>query len=173
MLYRRYPFLDPSLAPGARIADLLPRVSLQQKINSLQTTHQKGIPGGGIPSSPGYIVLPNYTIETYACSECLHGYCSGSNMTVFAHSITLAASFDRELLQLVGSKIGEEARAVRNEFEATSQYPNKTATPNGLACFSPQINIARDPRWGRAQETYPLRSTRSTTPRQMSAILHR
>ena len=149
-----YPFLDPSLTPDARIADLLPRVSLQQKINSLQTKHEAGIPGGGVPASPGYIVLPKYTIETYSTSECLHGYCSASNMTVFAHSITLAASFDTGLLKLVGAKIGEEARAVRNEFEADSQYPNKTASPNGLACFSPQINIVRDPRWGRAQETY-------------------
>ena len=145
-------------------------------------------------------MLPKYTIETYSCAECLHGYCSGQNMTVFAHSITLAASFDAPLIRAViisaakrverskpagrftahathllptqvGGKIGEEARATRNAFEQQQQFPNKTATPNGLACFSPQvgnclltrlyavlntdvsqINIARDPRWGRAQE---------------------
>ena len=177
-----YPFLDPSLSDDARIADLLPRVPLQTKIDTLQTSHQAGIPGSGVPASPGYIVLPEYTIETYSTSECLHGYCSASNMTVFAQSITLAASFNAPLLRQVGAKIGEEARAVRNAFEATEQLPNKTATPNGLACFSPQINIVRvrcclpphpspagphpspppaslrwlpqDCRWGRAQETY-------------------
>ena len=173
-----YPFLDPTLSDDARIADLLPRVPLQTKIDTLQTSHQAGIPGSGVPASPGYIVLPEYTIETYSTSECLHGYCSASNMTVFAQSITLAASFNAPLLRQVGAKIGEEARAVRNAFEATEQFPNKTATPNGLACFSPQINIVRvrscptpsqpgphpaslwpawlpqDCRWGRAQETY-------------------
>ena len=138
-----YPFLDPSLSDDARIADLLPRVPLQTKIDTLQTSHQAGIPGSGVPASPGYIVLPEYTIETYSTSECLHGYCSASNMTVFAQSITLAASFNAPLLRQVGAKIGEEARAVRNAFEATEQLPNKTATPNGLACFSPQINIVR------------------------------
>ena len=138
-----YPFLDPSLSDDARIADLLPRVPLQTKIDTLQTSHQAGIPGSGVPASPGYIVLPEYTIETYSTSECLHGYCSASNMTVFAQSITLAASFNAPLLRQVGAKIGEEARAVRNAFEATEQFPNKTATPNGLACFSPQINIVR------------------------------
>ena len=75
-------------------------------------------------------------------------------MTVFAQGITLAASFDAPLLKRVGAAIGLEARAVRNEFEATKQLANRTATPSGLACFSPQINIVRDPRWGRAQETY-------------------
>jgi beta-glucosidase len=149
-----YPFLDPSLPLQARIDDLLPRVSLRQKIDSMQTRHEAGIPGSGIPASPGYIQLPNYTIETYSTSECLHGYCSAPNMTVFAQGITLAASFDAPLLQRVGAAIGLEARAVRNDFEAHRQLPNRTATPNGLACFSPQINIVRDPRWGRAQETY-------------------
>eukprot|EP01052_Picozoa_sp_SAG31_P010003 SAG31_NODE_536_length_14340_cov_9.449196_4_plen_170_part_00 len=142
-----YPFLDPSLSAADRIKDVLPRVPLQAKINTLQTSHEKGIPGSGIPSSPGYIVLPKYTIETYATSECLHGYCSAANMTVFAHSCTLAASFNAPLLRLVGAKIGEEARAVRNAFEAEKQFANKTNSPNGLACFSPQINIVRDPRW--------------------------
>ena len=149
-----YAFLDPSISAEARIADAAKRIDVATQINTLQTKHEAGIPGSGVPSSPGYVVLPEYTIETYSTSECLHGYCSGSNMTVFAQGITLAASFNALLLRQVGAAIGREARAVRNEFERTKQLPNKTLTPNGLACFSPQINIVRDPRWGRAQETY-------------------
>ena len=76
------PFIA-DLQAADRIKDVLGRVSLQDKINTLQTSHEKGIPGSGVPASPGYVVMPKYTMETYSTSECLHGYCSGANMTVF------------------------------------------------------------------------------------------
>ena len=60
-------------------------------------------------------------------------------MTVFAQGITLAASFNAPLLRAVGDKIGQEGRAIRNHYDDTLQFPNKTGTPNGLACFSPQV----------------------------------
>jgi beta-glucosidase len=73
-------------------------------------------------------------------------------MTVFPQSVTLAASFNSGLLYEVAEAISVEARASYNAYRAVQ---NKTGLkPPGLSCFSPQINIVRDPRWGRAQETY-------------------
>jgi beta-glucosidase len=122
----------------------LERLTLKEKINNLQTTHSVDF--------PGYVT--RLALPPYSTAECLHGYCGHGNVTVFPQSITLAASWNLSLLHAVGNVIGNEARGVYNEFEATKQLPNRTLQPPGLACFSPQINIARDPRWGRAQETY-------------------
>jgi hypothetical protein len=69
---------------------------------------------------------------------------------VFPQSISLAATWDKELLQDVGEVIGVEARGLRNGFEQGGPngfLPNFSRTPPGLTCFSPQINIVRDPRW--------------------------
>ena len=77
-----YPFLDPSVDWNGRATDLISRISLQTKVNLLQTANAPGIPGSGIPADPGYIVLPNSTMETYTSTPCLHGLFGPINMTV-------------------------------------------------------------------------------------------
>jgi beta-glucosidase len=100
--------------------------------------------------------VPRLHLQAYTTGECLHGVIA-TNVTVFPQSISLAATFDRDLVGRVAAAIGREVRGRRNAFERSSSS-NKTVgywdNPPALLCFSPQINIVRDPRWGRNQETY-------------------
>ena len=83
-------------------------------------------------------------------NECLHGVAGAGTATVFPQCIAMASSFNTNLLQKVASAISDEARAQYNEyrkFGETQQY-------QGLTFWTPNINIFRDPRWGRGQETY-------------------
>ena len=122
------------------MADVLPRLTLQEKVNLLQTT----------PVNASEV--PRLGIFRTATAECLHGYCTKAPSTAFPQSTTLAASFNPPLLREVAAAVGLEARAWRNEWVANgSDY---SAAMPSLSCFAPQINIVRDPRWGRAQETY-------------------
>lgn len=83
-------------------------------------------------------------------NECLHGVARAGAATVFPQAIAMAASFDEELLFEVASAISDEARAKYNEYR-TFGY---TEIYQGLTFWSPNINIFRDPRWGRGHETY-------------------
>ncbi len=83
-------------------------------------------------------------------NECLHGVGRAGTATVFPQSIAMAASFDEELMNRVSTAISDEARAKYNEFR---QFGD-TLIYEGLTYWSPNINIFRDPRWGRGQETY-------------------
>ena len=83
-------------------------------------------------------------------NECLHGVARQGCATVFPQAIGLAASYNKELMHKVATAISDEARAKYNEFKKfgnTEQY-------QGLTYWSPNINIFRDPRWGRGHETY-------------------
>ena len=83
-------------------------------------------------------------------NECLHGVARQGCATVFPQAIAMAASFNTDLMYKVASAISDEARAKWNEFKkfgSTEQY-------QGLTYWSPNINIFRDPRWGRGHETY-------------------
>ena len=83
-------------------------------------------------------------------NECLHGVARQGSATVFPQAIGMAASFNEELMFDVATAISDEARAKYNEFKkfgSTEQY-------QGLTYWSPNINIFRDPRWGRGHETY-------------------
>ena len=83
-------------------------------------------------------------------NECLHGVARQGSATVFPQAIGLASSFNTELMGKVATVISDEARAKYNEFKkfgSTEQY-------QGLTYWSPNINIFRDPRWGRGHETY-------------------
>ena len=83
-------------------------------------------------------------------NECLHGVARQGSATVFPQAIGMAASFNTELMNKVAVAISDEARAKYNEFKkfgSTEQY-------QGLTYWSPNINIFRDPRWGRGHETY-------------------
>lgn len=83
-------------------------------------------------------------------NECLHGVARQGSATVFPQAIAMASSFNTELMNKVATAISDEARAKYNEFKkfgSTEQY-------QGLTYWSPNINIFRDPRWGRGHETY-------------------
>jgi len=83
-------------------------------------------------------------------NEALHGYARSGVATVFPQAIGMAASFDTELMLKVGSIISTEARAKYNEYKKFG----RTKIYQGITCWSPNINIFRDPRWGRGHETY-------------------
>lgn len=83
-------------------------------------------------------------------NEGLHGVARAGRATVFPQAIGMAASFDDELLQSVATVISDEARANYNEYR---KFGN-TERYEGLTYWSPNINIFRDPRWGRGHETY-------------------
>lgn len=83
-------------------------------------------------------------------NECLHGLARSGAATVFPQAIALAASFNTKLMQKVAKAISDEARAKYNEYKKFG----KTEIYQGLTMWSPNINIFRDPRWGRGQETY-------------------
>ncbi len=83
-------------------------------------------------------------------SEALHGMARSGTATVFPQAIGMAASFDEELLYEVASAVSDEARAKFNEYRKFGE----TKKDQGITLFSPNINIFRDPRWGRGHETY-------------------
>ena len=95
--------------------------------------------------------IPRLGVPAYNWwNEALHGVARSGAATVFPQSIAMAASFNPDLLEKVGSAIGDEARAKYNEFKTFGD----TLIYQGITCWSPNINIYRDPRWGRGHETY-------------------
>ena len=134
----KFPFENDKLPIAQRVNDLVSRLTLPEK------AAQMGTDAPAIPR----LRIPAY----YWWSESLHGYAYGGKSfdTVFPEPIGLAATFDIPLHARVASTIGDEDRA---EFNRT----NAAGTPTpfyGLTFFAPNINIFRDPRWGRGQETY-------------------
>ncbi len=83
-------------------------------------------------------------------NEALHGVARNGRATIFPQSLALAATFDESLIEEVASAISDEARAKFNLAQAAENY----AIYTGLTFWSPNVNIFRDPRWGRGQETY-------------------
>ena len=102
---------------------------------------------GGPGSVPRSASLPAYEYW----SEALHGVANSGTATVFPQSIGLAATFDAELLLRVSTAIGDEARA---RYADALARRGEVERFHGLTMFSPNINLFRDPRWGRGQETY-------------------
>lgn len=96
--------------------------------------------------------IPRLGIEYYNWwNEALHGVARSAKATVFPQTIGLAATFDDDLVYKIASAISDEARAINNERNRL----NKTShIYMGLSFWSPNVNIFRDPRWGRGQETY-------------------
>jgi len=130
-------YLEISLPFDERVRDLLSRLSLPEKIS--QMLHEcKAIPRLGIPAYNFW-------------SEGLHGVAGNGRATVFPQAIGMAATWDSGLLQRVGTAIGDEARA---KYHAALKRHGYTGQMQGLTFWSPNINIFRDPRWGRGQETY-------------------
>jgi beta-glucosidase len=141
----RAPYLDPTLSPERRAADLVSRMTLEEKVLQMQST----------APAIGRLGVPAYNWW----NEALHGVAQG-RATVFPQAIGLAATWDTDLMHRVADVISTEARAKYNDAltrpapsgpDALATLPGRTA---GLTYWSPNVNIFRDPRWGRGQETY-------------------
>jgi beta-glucosidase len=133
---KQYLFQNPDKPLDERVDDLLSRMTLEEKATQLLHT-SKAIPRLGIPEYDWW-------------NECLHGVARAGKATVFPQAIGLAATFDENLLHRVGTAISDEARA---KYNAAQKIGNRLRY-RGLTFWSPNINIFRDPRWGRGQETY-------------------
>ncbi len=129
-------YLNPDLPAEARAEDLISRMTLEEKAGQMMHA-APGIPRLGIPEYDWW-------------NECLHGVGRAGIATVFPQAIGLAATWNKQLLFRVATAISDEARA--KHHDALRQ--GNRGTYYGLTFWSPNINIFRDPRWGRGQETY-------------------
>lgn len=129
-------FLDPAVPLEQRVNDLVSRMTLEEKVSQMQDV-APAIPRLGVPAYNWW-------------NEGLHGVARSGNATVFPQAIGLAATWDTDLIHRVADVISTEARA---KFNDAIQHAN-TGRYFGLTFWSPNINIFRDPRWGRGQETY-------------------
>jgi beta-glucosidase len=130
------PFQDPSLPIDQRVSDLVGRMTAEEKISQMTLT-AAAIPRLGVPEYTWW-------------NEGLHGIARSGYATVFPQAIGLAATWDTGLLHAVGDTIATEARAKYSDAIAHGNH----GIYFGLTIWSPNINIFRDPRWGRGQETY-------------------
>ncbi len=130
-------FRDPSRPIAERVQDLIGQLTLDEKIGQL-THNTRPIPRLGIPAYNWW-------------SEALHGVARNGRATVFPQAIGLGATWDPALVQRIASAIGDEARA---KHHAALRRKGGTDIYQGLTFWSPNVNIFRDPRWGRGQETY-------------------
>jgi len=131
-----FPFLNPAINTGARVADLVGRMTIEEKISQMMNT-SPAIDRLGIPEYDWW-------------NECLHGVGRAGIATVFPQAIGLGATWDENLIFRVSTAISDEARAKHHEFIRNGSR----ARYQGLTFWTPNINIFRDPRWGRGQETY-------------------
>lgn len=130
-------YLDTGLPMPARIRDLIGQLTLEEKLGQLQNS-TKGIPRLNIPAY-------NYW------NEALHGVARNGRATIFPQAIGMAATWDPALIKQVASAIGDEARA---KYHEALRRNGMTQLYQGLTFWSPNVNIYRDPRWGRGQETW-------------------
>ena len=129
---------DVSLPLNTRVNDLIRRMSLAEKVQQLRHD-APAIPRLGVPAY-------NYW------NECLHGVARAGYATVFPQAIGMAATWDTPLIHQEANAIAVEARAKHNQYVLT--HGGDCAQYFGLTFWTPNINIFRDPRWGRGQETY-------------------
>jgi beta-glucosidase len=129
---------DPSQPLDIRVQDLVHRMSLAEKVQQMRNA-APAIPRLGIPSY-------NYW------NECLHGVARAGTATVFPQAIGMAATWDAPLIHQEADAIATEARAKHNDY--AGKHNGDSAQYYGLTFWTPNINIFRDPRWGRGQETY-------------------
>jgi beta-glucosidase len=129
-------YLDANLSPEERAADLVSRLTLEEKVRQMQNA-APAIPRLGIPAYEWW-------------NEGLHGVARAGLATVFPQAIGLAATWDTQLEQSIAAAISTEARAKYNDAMAHGNHRRYY----GLTFWSPNINIFRDPRWGRGQETF-------------------
>ena len=129
-------YLNPEIDLDDRVADLIDRLTLQEKVDQM-LMNTSGIPR---------LKIPPYDYW----NEALHGVGRSGKATIFPQAIGLAATFDDKLIYDISSAISDEARAMFNVSQIAGNYNRYS----GLTFWTPNINIFRDPRWGRGQETY-------------------
>ncbi len=130
------PTLAPDQARDQRVAMLVSQMTLEEKVSQMQN-HSPAIPRLGIAAYDWW-------------SEGLHGTARSGYATLFPQAIGMAATWDVPLLHAVGTVVSVEARAKYNQAIREGNH----GIYYGLTIWSPNINIFRDPRWGRGQETY-------------------
>lgn len=130
------PYQNPNLPAEERARDLLGRMTLTEKISQTMNG-SPAIERLGIPATDWW-------------NEALHGVARAGKATVFPQTIGLAATFDTAAVYTTYSMISDEARAKHHEFVRNNQFKRY----QGLTFWTPNINIFRDPRWGRGMETY-------------------
>lgn len=133
---QEHPFNDPKLPVDQRIEDLLGRLTLEEKVGMMMNG-SAGVERLGIPDYNWW-------------NEALHGVARAGIATVFPQAIGMAATFDPEEHLRTFTVISDEARAKYNQAIREGQHKQHY----GLSFWTPNINIFRDPRWGRGQETY-------------------
>src|SRR5258707_3920106 len=129
-------FRNPDLSPDDRAADVVRRLTLPEKVLQMQNS-APAIQRLGVPAYNWW-------------NESLHGVARAGRATVFPQAIGLAATWDTDLMGRVATAISDEARAKFHEFVRRG----KRNIYQGLTFWTPNINLFRDPRWGRGMETY-------------------
>lgn len=130
------PYQNTSLSFEERTNDLVSKLTLEEKIN-LMSYESPAIPRLGI-------------LEYNWWNECLHGVARTGLATVFPQAIGMGAMWDNHAMYNIANVISDEARAKYNEYQRQGKY----GMYKGLTFWTPNINIFRDPRWGRGMETY-------------------
>ena len=130
------PWLDTSLPIDQRVDDLISKMTLEEKVQQMRD-HAPAIPRLGVP-------------QYFWWNEGLHGVAFAGYATNFPQVIGMAATFDTHLVHIMGQTVSTEARAKYDEAIRNGQHEQFY----GLTFWAPNINIFRDPRWGRGQETY-------------------
>lgn len=130
------PFQNQSLPIKARVSDLVDRLTIEEKVSQLFDKS----------AAIERLSIPEY----YWWNEALHGVARAGKATVFPQAIGMAATFDEPLIYRIATTISDEGRAKHHAF----LEDDTIAMYGGLTYWSPNINIFRDPRWGRGQETY-------------------
>ena len=133
----KFSYLDTSLPIAERVKDLIGLMTLDEKV--------------GLMNHPAH-AIPRLNIPAYNYwSEALHGVARNGRATVFPQAIAMAATWDNELIHKVATAISDEGRA---KYHAALKRNGYTQQYQGLTFWSPNVNIFRDPRWGRGQETW-------------------
>ena len=132
-----YTFQNPALSISERVNDLVSRLTLEEKVNQM------------LKSTPAISRLGIPPYDWW--NECLHGVARTKyHTTSYPQAIGMAATFDVKAMKQMGDFTSDEGRAIHNESLRKKDYSRYT----GLTYWTPNINIFRDPRWGRGQETY-------------------
>ena len=131
------PYQNPKLSPKERALDLCKRLTLEEKVG-LMMNHSKAVERLDVPVFQWW-------------SEALHGLGRNGNATVFPITMGLAATFDTVLVERIFTAVSDEARIKHNQAH---RLGTQGQMYHGLSFWTPNINIFRDPRWGRGQETY-------------------
>ncbi|ESO87218.1 hypothetical protein LOTGIDRAFT_154721 [Lottia gigantea] len=160
-----YPFNNPSLAWDERVHDLVGRLTLGEIKEQMSK-------GGAGPIAGPAPAIPRLGINAYSWNtECLRGDVAAGNATAFPQAIGLAASFSPDLIFRVAEATSVEVRAKFNYYIKNKMYGDH----KGVSCFSPVINIVRDPRWGRTQNVHKMllesEITRSYSPKKRQTTI--